>query len=135
VTQTRHPLVAMLAVAAAGLGLTSNAAEAAGTRAGATRAAKRHVVTYVKRYGMVLRTSDLDLEGSTAGAVALEVLRLRQRRPVHRHPERDVLDTRTDLAGAGHRHRLRRMMSRYRGEPPLTHAASVGRHRASTGAG
>jgi hypothetical protein len=65
VTQTRHTLVAMLAIA--GAGLPSSAAEAAGTRAGATRAAKRHVVVYVKRYGIVLRTSDLDLQCSGSG--------------------------------------------------------------------
>ena len=32
-----------------------------------TRAAKRHVVVYVKRYGIVLRTSDLDLQCSGSG--------------------------------------------------------------------
>ena len=52
---------------AAVLGLASAAAQAAGTRAGATRAAKRHVVTYVKRYGIVLRTSELDLQCSSVG--------------------------------------------------------------------
>jgi hypothetical protein len=67
VTQTRHNLVAMLAIAAAAFGLTSAAAQAAGTRAGATRAAKRHVVTYVKRYGIVLRVRDLDLQCSGSG--------------------------------------------------------------------
>ena len=69
------------------------------------------------------------------GAVASEVLRLRQRRPVRGRPERGVLDTRPDLPGAEHRHRLRRILSRYRGEPPLARAASVRRHSAGTDAG
>ena len=63
---TRHPLVAVLAISAAGLGLISNAAQAAGTRAGTTRA-KRHVVTYVKRCGIILRTTELDLQCSSVG--------------------------------------------------------------------
>ena len=57
----------MLAITAAALGLTPAPAQAAGTRAGATRAAKRHVVTYVKRYGIVLRTTELDLQCSSVG--------------------------------------------------------------------
>ena len=44
-TGTRHNLVAVLAITATASGMTSAAAHAAGTRAGATRAAKRHVVT------------------------------------------------------------------------------------------
>jgi hypothetical protein len=66
-TGTRHTLVAVLAVTATSFGITSAAAQATGTRAGATRAAKRHVVTYVKRYSIVLRTSKLDLQCSSAG--------------------------------------------------------------------
>ena len=62
---TRHTLVAVLATAAV-LG-PAPAAHAAGTRAGATRAAKRHVVTYVMQYGSILRTSDLDLQCSSVG--------------------------------------------------------------------
>jgi hypothetical protein len=63
----RHALVAALATTAAAFGLTSATAQAAGTRAGATRAAKRHLVTYVKRYGIVLHTSELDLQCSSVG--------------------------------------------------------------------
>jgi hypothetical protein len=63
---TRHTLVAVLATTAAALGPAS-AADAAGTRIGATRAAKRYVPTYVKRYGTTLRTSDLDLQCSPVG--------------------------------------------------------------------
>jgi hypothetical protein len=63
----RHALVAALANIAAAIGLTSCASQAAGTRAGATRTAKRPVVTYVQRYGIVLRTSELDLQCSSVG--------------------------------------------------------------------
>ena len=66
-TGTRHTPVAVLAITAAAFGMTSAAAQAAGTRAGATRAAKRHVVSYVKPYGIVLRTSELDLQCSVVG--------------------------------------------------------------------
>jgi hypothetical protein len=54
-------LVAILTVA---LTLPATAAEAAGSRAGATRAAQRHVIAYVERYGITLRTADLDLQCS-----------------------------------------------------------------------
>jgi hypothetical protein len=47
--------------------MTSAVARAAGTRAGATRAAKHDVATYVKRYGIVIRTSGLDLQCSSVG--------------------------------------------------------------------
>ena len=47
-TGTRHTLVAVLAITAAAFGMTWAAAQAAGIRAAATRAATRHVVTYVK---------------------------------------------------------------------------------------
>jgi hypothetical protein len=57
----------LIAPTAAALALTAPAAETAGTRAGATRAAKRHTIAYVKRYGVVLRTGDLDLQCSAAG--------------------------------------------------------------------
>ena len=106
-TRARHPLVVVLAITATAFGMTSAAAQAAGTRAGATRAAKRHVVTYVKRYGVVLRTSELDLQCSFGRAVTLEVLRLRQRGPVHGHAHRGLLDQAPRLPGAHHRHRLR----------------------------
>jgi hypothetical protein len=55
------PLVAILTVA---LTLPATAAEAAGSRAGATRAAQRHVIAYVERYGITLRTAELDLQCS-----------------------------------------------------------------------
>jgi len=42
----------------------SAAALGAGSRAGATRAAKRHTIHYVKRYGVTLRAADLDLQCS-----------------------------------------------------------------------
>jgi hypothetical protein len=63
---TRHTLVALLATTAA-LALTMAAAQAARTRAGAARAAKRHTIAYVKRYGIVLRNTDLDLQCSSGG--------------------------------------------------------------------
>ena len=63
---TRHTLVALIAPTAAALALSAPA-YAAGTRAGATRAAKRHTIAHVERYGVVLRTSDLDLQCSGSG--------------------------------------------------------------------
>jgi hypothetical protein len=54
-------LVAVLTLA---LTLAASTAEAAGSRAGATRAAKHHVSAYVERYGITLRTTDLDLQCS-----------------------------------------------------------------------
>ena len=63
---TRHTLVALIAPTAAALALSAPA-YAAGTRAGATRAAKRHTIAHVERYGIVLRTSDLDLQCSAIG--------------------------------------------------------------------
>jgi hypothetical protein len=42
----------------------SAVALAAGSRAGATRAAERHTIHYVKRYGITLRAADLDLQCS-----------------------------------------------------------------------
>ena len=63
----RRTLVAVLASTATAFGLSRSPAQAAGTRAGATRAAKRHVVAYIKRYGVVLGTSRLDLECSGSG--------------------------------------------------------------------
>jgi hypothetical protein len=47
--------------------VTAATAQAAGSRAGATRAAKRHTVAYVKHYGIILRVSDLDLQCSITG--------------------------------------------------------------------
>jgi hypothetical protein len=47
--------------------LTTTPAHAAGSRTGATRAAKRHAVAYIKRYGITLRVSDLDLQCSATG--------------------------------------------------------------------
>jgi hypothetical protein len=47
-----HPsLVAALPLLAVALTLTTTPSQAAGSRAGATSAAKRHTVAYVKRYG------------------------------------------------------------------------------------
>ena len=112
-TATRHNLVALIAPTAAALALSAPA-YGAGTRAGPARAAKRHTIAHVERYGIVFAPATSTC-GARRRAVALEVLRLRQRRPMHGHRDRGVLDTRTDLPGAEHRHRLRRMMSRYRG--------------------
>ena len=66
-TGTRHDLVAVLAITATAFALTSAAAQATGTRAGATRAAERHVVAYVQRYSIALSTSELDLQCSSVG--------------------------------------------------------------------
>ena len=66
VTAARHTLVGLIAPTAAALALSAPA-YAAGTRAGATHAAKRHTIAHVERYGIFLRTSDLDLQCSTAG--------------------------------------------------------------------
>jgi hypothetical protein len=54
----------MVAILTLALMLPATAADAAGSRAGATRAAKRHVVAYVERYGITLRAADLDLQCS-----------------------------------------------------------------------
>jgi hypothetical protein len=57
VTSTRRTLVALIAPAA----------EAHGTRAGAARAAKRHTIAYVTRYGITFRPRNLDLQCSVTG--------------------------------------------------------------------
>jgi hypothetical protein len=64
---SRRKLYRLAAAVAAALLTGSATADAAGSRAGATRAAKRHTIVHVKRYGVVLRTSDLDLQCSSAG--------------------------------------------------------------------
>ena len=112
VTRRMTRCLALTLALVASFVIVAATASAAGSRAGGTRAAKRHAIAYVKRYGIILRTTRPRPAVLDGGAVALEVLRLRQRRPVHGHPDRGVLDTRTDLPGAEHRHRLRRMMSR-----------------------
>jgi hypothetical protein len=70
-TPHRRSLVVAVALVALALALahalTTAVAQAAGSRAGATRAAKRHTVAYVKRYGITLRTSDLDGQCSVTG--------------------------------------------------------------------
>ena len=110
-TPTHHTLVALLAITAAAFGMTSGGAQAAGTRAGATRAAKRHVVSYVKRYGIVLRTSELDLQCSVVGRSRWKCFVKRQRGPVHRHAHRGLLDQASRLPSAHHQHRVRRVTS------------------------
>jgi hypothetical protein len=45
----------------------SGTAQAAGSRSGATRAAKRHTIASVKRHGVTLRTVYLDLQCSATG--------------------------------------------------------------------
>ena len=65
-TSTRQNLVALIAPTAAALALSAPA-HAADSRAGATRAGERHAIAYVKRYGVALRTSDVDLQCSAAG--------------------------------------------------------------------
>jgi hypothetical protein len=54
-------------LAAVALAAASAPAQAAGTRAGATRAAKRHTIAYVRRFGITLRAADLDLECAILG--------------------------------------------------------------------
>jgi hypothetical protein len=56
-----------LAVALVMFLLGTVTALAAGSRAGATRAAKRHTIAYVKRFGVDLRTVALDLQCSVIG--------------------------------------------------------------------
>jgi hypothetical protein len=61
----RHgPQVAALAALTVALTLVASTAVAAGSRAGATHAAKRHVVAYAERYGITLRPAELDLQCS-----------------------------------------------------------------------
>ena len=51
----------------ASLLLGSGTAQAAGSRSGAPRAAKRHTIAYLKPHGVVLRTVDVDLQCSATG--------------------------------------------------------------------
>jgi hypothetical protein len=66
-TPHRRSLVATALLIAFALALTTTPAHAAGSRTGATRAAKRHTIAYVKRYAITLRESDLDLQCSVTG--------------------------------------------------------------------
>jgi hypothetical protein len=66
-TPHRRSLVVAVALVALALALTTDVVQAAGSRAGATRAAKRHTIASVKRHGVVLRTVDLDLQCSATG--------------------------------------------------------------------
>jgi hypothetical protein len=66
VTTPRPTLVALIAPTVAALALSAPA-HAAGTPAGATRAAKRHTIAYIERYGIVLHTGELDPQCSGAG--------------------------------------------------------------------
>jgi hypothetical protein len=66
-TSPRGTLVALIALAATALARTAPAALAAGSGAGATRAATRHAIAYVKRYAVILRPSDRDVQCSAAG--------------------------------------------------------------------
>jgi hypothetical protein len=66
-TPHRRSLIATAPLVAFALALTGAPAQAAGSRAGATRAAKRHTIAYVKRYGITLHVNDLDLQCSVTG--------------------------------------------------------------------
>ena len=66
-TRHRRSLVATAAPLALALALTTTPAQAAGSRTGATRAAERHTIAYVKRYAITVRASDLDLQCSVSG--------------------------------------------------------------------
>jgi hypothetical protein len=66
-TPHRLSLVAAAPLLALALALAATPAQAAGSRTGATRAAKRDTIAYVKRYGITLRAIDLDLQCSVAG--------------------------------------------------------------------
>jgi hypothetical protein len=52
----------LIAILAAALLVAPAASAASGSRAGATRAAERRTIAYVKRFGITLRAVDLDLE-------------------------------------------------------------------------
>jgi hypothetical protein len=71
---------------------------AAGSRAGTTQAAKRHTIADVKRFGVDLRRGRPRSAVLGHRALALEVLRLRQRRPMNRDAERDLLVAGADLS-------------------------------------
>ena len=66
---TRHTLVALIAPTVAALALSAPA-YSAGTRAGATRAAKRHTIAHIKRYGIVLRIGGASSTPTAASAPA-----------------------------------------------------------------
>ena len=66
-TPHHRSLIAIAALVAFALPLTATPAQAAGSRTGATRAAKRHTTAYVKHYGITLHVNDLDLQCSVSG--------------------------------------------------------------------
>jgi hypothetical protein len=61
VTTPRPTLVALIAPTVAALALSAPA------HAAGTRAAKRHTIAYIERYGIVLHTGELDPQCSGAG--------------------------------------------------------------------
>jgi hypothetical protein len=63
----RSSLVATATLLAIAFALTTTPAQAAGSRPGATRAAKRHTIAHVKHYGITLRAGQLDLQCSVTG--------------------------------------------------------------------
>jgi hypothetical protein len=66
-TLQRRCLVAIPALVALTLAPSRTVAQAAGSRAGATRAATRHTIAYVKRFGISLPPRDLDVQCSVTG--------------------------------------------------------------------
>jgi hypothetical protein len=62
----RTPVATVLLVVIT-LALIASTAQAAGSRAGATHVAERHTIAYVKRFGIVLRARDLEVQCSIAG--------------------------------------------------------------------
>jgi hypothetical protein len=66
-TPHRRSLVATATLLAVALAFTRTPAQAAGSRVGATLAAKRDTIAYVKRYGITVRAGQLDLQCSVTG--------------------------------------------------------------------
>jgi hypothetical protein len=61
----RRSLARVTAATLALFVLVSAGAFGAGSRAGATRAAKRHTIAHIKHFGITLRAADLDLQCSS----------------------------------------------------------------------
>jgi hypothetical protein len=59
--------IAGLALVVLALALTTPVVHAAGSRAGATHAAMRHTIAYVKRFQITLHPADLDVQCSITG--------------------------------------------------------------------